>query len=128
MVMYIFTRVLASVYVLSLESICTWKKCCFQKNSKFSHFSFFSPNVEPAKCTQFSTCCIHMFMEVILKGKTGIVANPPALGGTLPHLALFSCTFLQREISPAFSRIPIFSQEICNEQVLKFLVASRIQN
>ena len=43
-----------------------------------------------------------------------IVANSPASGGRLPHLALFSRTFPQRRISPASSRIPIFYPKIWN--------------
>ena len=49
MVMYFFTSALASVCVLSLESICIWKKWRFQKRSKFLHFSFSSRNFKTGK-------------------------------------------------------------------------------
>ena len=61
-------------------------------------------------------------------GSFRIVANPPAFGGRLPHFALFSRTFPQRESSPAFSCIRIFPQKIGNEQVLRVLVVLSIKN
>ena len=48
-VMYFFTSAPASVYVLSLQGICTWKKRRLQKSSKFPHFSFSPRNVRTGK-------------------------------------------------------------------------------